>query len=113
MATDPMRAPCGIDCSACDIYIAAHDPAAAERLAQVWRDRGSVNAKAEWFRCQGCRGDRSLCWCDDCGLYACAVQEKGLDLCSQCDEFPCQKYTDWIGPYAHHIAAFEWLKASR
>jgi len=29
-----MIAPCGLDCSACAIYIAAHHPEAAERLVE-------------------------------------------------------------------------------
>lgn len=110
---DKMRAPCGIDCAACDIYIAAHDPAAAEKLAEEWRGRGAEKAEAGWFRCQGCRGDRSLCWCEDCAVYACAVEQRGLDFCSQCDEFPCRTYLDWISPAPHHQAAFEWLKSTR
>jgi hypothetical protein len=113
MTNDTMRAPCGIDCAACAIHIAAQDPVAAEKLAEEWCAGGMEKAEAGWFVCRGCRGDRSLCWCDDCGIYACAVEQRGLDFCSQCGEFPCRTYLDWIGPAPHHQAAFEWLKTMR
>lgn len=38
--------------------------------------------------CRGCRHDGCL-W-PGCGVFEC-YQEKGVDFCSQCDEFPCQK----------------------
>lgn len=110
MSEHAMLAPCGIDCAACDIYQAAQDPAAAERLAERWRANGHANAEAGWFRCQGCRGDRTLCWCDDCHIFTCA-EEKGVANCSQCADFPCQPLQEWGAQYAHHVQALEKLKS--
>ena len=109
MTTHPLPAPCGLDCAACDIFQAARDPAAAERLAAAWRS-WNPEAKPEWFRCQGCKGDPAVRWCEDCRLAACC-SEKQLQDCSLCADFPCPTYHDWIGPYAHHQAAFERLQA--
>ncbi len=50
-------APCGLDCAVCDIYLAAQRPEAALRLAEQWHG-WNPDAKPEWFRCQGCCGDR-------------------------------------------------------
>ncbi len=108
-----MRAPCGIDCTTCSIYQAANDPAKAACLAEEWKKTWLPDVTPEWFVCQGCRADRSLCWSGDCSIHACCVEQKGLDLCSQCDEFPCAKIEEWGAKPAHHVAAFEWLKSMR
>ena len=78
-----------------------------------WRATWQPKAEAGWFRCQGCRGDRSVCWSEDCGLYACCVETKKLEFCSQCDDFPCGELTKWAADYAHHVPALERLKAMR
>ncbi|MHB0998861.1 MAG: DUF3795 domain-containing protein [Armatimonadota bacterium] len=105
-------APCGIDCSACSIYIAAHDAEAAERLAQEWKSWQPA-AEASWFKCRGCRGDRSACWSENCDIHACCVEDKGMDSCSQCGDFPCSKLAVWAADSPHHAAALEYLKQMR
>ena len=108
-----MLAPCGIDCGVCPILRAAQDPKEAERLAEGWRAAGQPKAEPGWFRCQGCRGERSLCWTENCQIYACCVEEKGLDFCSQCDDFACEKLLAWVGADPHHAAALARLKEMR
>lgn len=108
MPEQHLPAPCGLDCAACDIFKAAQDPGAAVQLAASWRS-WSPDAQPEWFRCKGCRGERSLRWCEDCRIAGCC-DEKAIEDCSRCADFPCKDYTDWIGPYAHHQAAYERLK---
>lgn len=103
---------CGIDCSTCDIYVAAHDPAAARQLAARWRANGVTEAQPDWFQCEGCRGDRSVCWSGDCKLYACCT-ERGKSFCDECDGFPCATYIEWADAYPHHRAAYERLQARR
>jgi len=108
MPDQPLSAPCGLDCAACDIFQAAQNPDVATQLAESWRS-WEPNAQPEWFRCQGCHGERSLRWCEDCHIAGCC-EEKGIVDCSGCTNFPCQQYLDWVGPYPHHQAAFERLK---
>jgi hypothetical protein len=108
MPDQQLLAPCGIDCTACDIFKAAQDREFAVRLAETWRS-GNPNVQPEWFRCQGCRGDRSLRWSEDCHIAGCC-EEKAIADCSCCTDFPCQPYLDWIDPYPHHQAAYERLK---
>ena len=91
-STDLLGA-CGMDCAACPILKAANDTAFAEQLAEGWRNSGSPNAKAEWFRCQGCHGPEALIWSGDCKIRACCVKGKNLKNCSQCAEFPCNLST--------------------
>ena len=113
MDKDSMIAPCGIDCSKCSIFIAANDPEAAKRLAEEWRAGIQKDAKPEWFKCQGCRGDRSLRWSPDCELEECCTVEKGLKLCSECDEFPCPLLREWAAQYDHHREGLDYLKTLR
>lgn len=107
-----MLACCGIDCSECAIYKAANDPEGAVRLAESWRAGGHPEAKPEWFRCQGCHGDRSLRWTENCQIASCC-DEKGLQNCGECDEFPCSPYEKWAESPEHHRLAYERLKAMR
>jgi hypothetical protein len=107
MPDQQLFAPCGIDCEACNIFKAAKDPEFAVQVAQTWRE-WNPNAKPEWFRCQGCRADSSLRWCEDCVIGKCC-ETKGYTDYSFCSDFPCQPYLDWIGGYPHHQAAFERL----
>lgn len=82
-------APCGLYCGGCPLYRARNDQALAEKLAQrigVSADRVPI--------CLGCRaqGGRIAVVVEPvCSTYNCAVNEKGLEFCYQCDEFPCLK----------------------
>jgi hypothetical protein len=105
-----MVAPCGIDCATCQIFIAANDPQQAERLAESWRAGGRPQSKAEWFQCQGCRGDEAKLWSEDCLIRKCCMDEKGLESCSQCEDFPCETLERWTARPEHHAAAFKRLK---
>ncbi len=108
-----MTAPCGIDCDDCEIHVAACDREAAEKLASVWRANGIAAAEPGWFRCRGCRGDRSVCWTDDCAIYRCCVEERRLDNCSVCADFACTTLEAWAAQSPHHAAALKRLKALR
>lgn len=103
---------CGLDCAnECDIYQAAHDPAAAQRLVERFRARGRADAKVEWFQCQGCRGERSKCWSDDCWIWQCCVAERKLASCAQCAGFPCDRLVEWAAGSERYTRALERLRA--
>jgi len=107
---DHLLAPCGLDCGACDIYQAAHDPAAAERLAEAFRAEGRADAVPEWFQCQGCLGDRRVHWSADCSILTCCVDEHGLTSCADCDRFACQRLEEWATRSPRYGAALERLR---
>lgn len=113
METSGRLAPCGIDCSTCDIFQAARDPAFAQRLAETLSAGGASHAEASWFQCKGCWGDRSVCWSDDCAIYRCCVEERHLASCSECADFPCTELQTWAGEYTNHRAAYARLKELR
>jgi hypothetical protein len=84
-----LTAPCGLYYGGCSLYRARSDKALAERMAQ----RMGVSADMVPI-CLGCRaqeGHIAVVAEPVCSTYNCAVSEKGLEFCYQCDEFPCLK----------------------
>jgi hypothetical protein len=101
-------APCGLNCRKC---FAHEDGAIRKTSEELQRLLGSFDNYAERFSvflpvfknypvfkdllthftqadCRGCReGD---CKFPKCGVLACS-KAKGIEFCSQCDEFPCEK----------------------
>lgn len=110
VAANSLIAPCGLDCRACDIYQAAHDPDAAVRLAEAFRAEGRADAVPEWFRCEGCPGDREAHWSSDCGILACCVDDRGLASCAACDDFSCRRLEEWATRSPRYAAALERLR---
>ena len=101
---------CGLDCAQCNIYRAAHDPALARRLTEAFKARGRADAVPEWFKCSTCRGERSECWSDSCWIRECCVDERGLEDCSHCAEFPCDRLSEWASGSERYAAAIERLR---
>ncbi len=78
-------AACGIDCGNCSLNPCKDDPALMDRLVQ----RGIPREK---LPCPGCRNVAGRCpvISAPCETYEC-VQQKAVDFCSQCGDFPCSK----------------------
>jgi len=93
MASDEERAliaPCGIHCASCRRYQARTDKALRKQIAE----QKGVPVE-EIFVCAGCR----LMWGwvkmsggePVCDTYACAVNDKKVEFCYECEGFPCLK----------------------
>ncbi|WP_022850483.1 DUF3795 domain-containing protein [Limisalsivibrio acetivorans] len=88
-----MSSPCGLPCFACVIHLAKFD----DKIRTMVADKlGIPKEKAE---CDGCRNHEGhnpvINPNQQCQIYACA-KDKGVDFCSYCDEFPCERFQ----PYA-------------
>ncbi len=101
-------APCGLSCRKCFAYnkgkIGSHSRELQKLLGNfdVYAERFSTflpefknypefKEMLQYFvqgDCKGCRN--GTCKWPDCGVTAC-FQEKGVDFCFQCHEFPCEK----------------------
>ena len=81
---------CGLFCPSCPLYIGTHeDPKRLEWFA----DR--FNCSVEELKCEGCRSDTRCIFCRaSCKMTRCA-NEKGLDFCGKCDEYPCNELRDF------------------
>jgi len=64
---------CGLDCGLCPRYYTV----------------GSS-------RCPGCCGPDFFNRHPSCSYITCCVKKKGLEVCAQCDEFPCSKFESWL-----------------
>ena len=108
---------CGLDCGACDILKAPTDPEAEQRLV-LWLRRNGWLKEGEGISeiversmyCKGCRGDRTVHWSPDCWILKCCVDDKGLEFCHECGDFPCGKLRDWARGNADYAKALERLK---
>ena len=65
----PTIACCGLDCGLCPRYHAL-----------------------EASRCPGCAGPDFTIKHPSCGVVTCCVKKRNLEVCAQCDEFPCAKF---------------------
>lgn len=81
-----LAAPCGLHCGMCLLYKALSDEKLRETLAQ------RMNIPPEKATCPGCRAVVGHCPVigEQCATFICA-QERGVDFCYDCSEFPCAK----------------------
>jgi len=83
-----LRAPCGIFCGACALYIATRDESEKFRalISSVW------GTKPEETGCFGCMQmdppKKLFVFCRQCAIRQC-VRSKGYYSCHQCREWPC------------------------
>ncbi len=86
---------CGLLCSACGFYIGTQeDPARLERMAPL------LGMEPERLRCDGCRSDRRLFYCNRCHMFACAA-ERGYSFCGECPESPCPQLEAFVEERPH------------
>lgn len=115
-------AACGIECDGCDLRNAGHDLKAAESCVAWFRAQEWIAAdgNAESVQqavlnkkpyCSGCWSEKSEDqFCANCDLRVCC-EKKEINHCGGCDDFPCEKYTAWLGGLEHHIKAMEYLQS--
>jgi len=92
---------CGLYCPGCTLYIGSTEE--PERLA---RTAGRFNVSIEEARCYGCRSDVISFYCQACEIKKCA-DEKGLEFCALCDEYPCTMLKEFQVQLPHRAELFE------
>ncbi len=95
-----MIAVCGLDCAACEGYLAtqAKDEAAKEKVAAKWRvEFNAPDITVKSVTCDGClaTSGRLGGHCSECGPRLCAV-EKGLANCGLCPDYGCEKISGML-----------------
>ena len=80
---------CGLDCAACDAYLATihDDQALREKTAQLWAQLNQAPILPEHINCLGCRTDGAkTVFCEHmCAVRRCA-RERGVPTCGGCPE---------------------------
>ena len=116
MCENKMIAVCGLICTGCDIMEATNNPEIAKGIANWFKNELKEDVKPEDITCAGCKGDRDIHWSADCWILKCCVDDKGLEFCSECGDFPCDKLVDWSkenGRYAEALDRLNEMKANR
>jgi predicted RNA-binding Zn-ribbon protein involved in translation (DUF1610 family) len=98
---------CGLYCGACTIML-ANQNGELESLAKQWE------MKVDDLKCFGCKSGQVAIFCTDCEIKACA-EDKQLDFCFQCDEFPCARMIEFRDDekYPYHQVVFNSLEDIR
>jgi hypothetical protein len=92
---------CGLYCPGCSVFIATQeDPVRLKFLAKQF------GITEEEMKCNGCRSDKRIPFCDTCKLYPCA-EEKGIDFCGECDEYPCDELKEFQSLAPHRFELWE------
>lgn len=88
-----MTAPCGLDCFNCPLFLAKENDKIREYVAKA------TGLPIEKAFCNGCNPQKGIMYqfgkTEPCNVYKC-ITAKGIDMCSDCDEFPC----DHLHPFA-------------
>jgi len=69
---------CGLDCGLCPRYY--------------------IEGRS---RCPGCCGPEFFTKHPGCSHITCCVKKNHLEICAECDEFPCSKFDHWFGDEAY------------
>jgi hypothetical protein len=112
---------CGLMCEECPILKASFgDMEAAESLAGWWKNEGwmdenatAADVIAKGPHCLGCHGDRAKHWSANCWILQCCVDDRKLDYCYECVDFPCKQLENWSTENEHYSKAFKRLLSMR
>ena len=98
MTNNNWIAPCGLWCGACGIgqAHAQNNDKLKEKLAPIY------GCRPEDLVCEGCRSDVRFAFCQSCAIRSCA-DEKGLQGCFLCADFPCERIEGFAFPAARQV----------
>lgn len=115
-AGEKLVAVCGLYCGACPMYLAtqSNDKEKQEALLKQFSS-GPRKLKMKDLLCDGCLGDgRVASFCRTCAIRACPSDKEGVTLCSDCQDFPCSRITDFNNDgMPHHGEVLENLRQCR
>ncbi|MDA3852340.1 MAG: DUF3795 domain-containing protein [Spirochaetaceae bacterium] len=101
--------PCGLDCVNCEMHV-------DNNRTDVWEIMAKALGKTvEEMKCKGCREQNGCTVHDACATLEC-VQKKGLNFCSDCDEFPCtmlQPARDMADRLPHNFKVYNLCRIKR
>ena len=85
---------CGLDCGACEAYIATqkNDRAALEAVAEQWtKQYGAKTIGADMCVCDGCSSGKraASAHAATCGIRLCA-SGRGVATCAHCPDYGCE-----------------------
>jgi hypothetical protein len=98
--------PCGLYCGVCAVLYATRDDNAKFKaaLANLYRGKiaNSDHLTADDIKCKGCLSDSPFGFCKTCEIKTCC-QEKGIEGCHECNDFPCKLIEDFPMPVGKKV----------
>jgi hypothetical protein len=114
MGDKNLVAVCGLYCGACTIYRANQEEneEKLEDFARGLTARTGKTFSVDDVRCDGCLSKGRLdLWCRNCQMRVCEKLQSGKVRCSDCNEFPCTRLSNFQNDgMKHHIEIIENLK---
>ena len=96
---EKMIAFCGLGCSGCPAYIATqkNDDEERKKVAEMWSKEFKAQLKPEDINCDGCIADsyRLFSHVKVCEIRKCGLEKK-VKNCAYCDEYACEKLTEFF-----------------
>ena len=99
---EKMIAYCGLICSECPAFIATQKNDYEEKIkvAKMWSEMYKSEIKPEIkpedINCDGClAATTKYAYCSICEMRKCA-SEKNLKNCAYCDDYPCNKLSEFF-----------------
>lgn len=96
-----LSAPCGLDCFNCELYEENITEATKELVAEM------TGKEVDSISCEGCRVN-GCSVNPSCATLEC-VNEKKVEFCFECTEFPCEKLApskDGADIYPHNMKVY-------
>lgn len=93
-----MIACCGLNCSACDAYLATrgNDDTKRRETAQKWSKLYRTEIAPGQINCSGCKSDGPRFFhCTVCEIRTCCLS-RGLDHCAACKDYICDTLAGFI-----------------
>jgi len=107
-----LTAPCGLDCFNCELY----EENLTDKLTQLIHDKLGVAMND--IACKGCReqdGEHYHLPKDGCATLDC-IKSKGIELCCDCNEFPCAflaPTADGAARYPHNMKVYNLCRINK
>jgi hypothetical protein len=91
---------CGYRCDLCLAYKpnVEENPSNSQKLSAGWHKYFGFRLPPEKVVCDGCMSDDPALIDQSCPVRPCVI-EKGLDNCSQCEEYVCEKLAERLVVY--------------
>lgn len=93
-----MIAYCGLNCSKCEAYMATQENNDQKRdeTAKKWSKLYGAEINPSQINCNGCKSESERFFhCASCDIRQCCLS-KGVDNCSVCGEYICEKLSNFI-----------------
>lgn len=86
-----IRAPCGINCAECPVYIATitNDRELKKEAAFIWGKDFGIHLSEKDMTCNGCGSEKTFFMCSECPILKCC-EEREIKNCGECCVYPCE-----------------------